>query len=102
MGSEMCIRDRYIHQNYGDRVILSLMNQYTPFERLKEREDCRELCRRVTKREYEAVIEYILSLGMENVFIQEGVTAKESFIPEFDGEGILKRYSLTEPGNFTS
>ena len=92
----------YIHQNYGDRVILSLMNQYTPFERLKEREDCRELCRRVTKREYEAVIEYILSLGMENVFIQEGETAKESFIPEFDGEGILKRYSLTEPGNFTS
>lgn len=92
----------YIHQNYGDRVILSLMNQYTPFERLKEREDCRERCRRVTKREYEAVIEYILSLGMENVFIQEGETAKESFIPEFDGEGILKRYSLTEPGNFTS
>ena len=56
----------------------------------------------MTKREYEAVIEYILSLGMENVFIQEGETAKESFIPEFDGEGILKRYSLTEPGNFTS
>lgn len=80
----------YIHQNYGDRVILSLMNQYTPFERLKEREDCRELCRRVTKREYEAVIEYTLSLGMENVFIQEGETAKESFIPEFDGEGILE------------
>ena len=80
----------YIHQNYGDRVILSLMNQYTPFERLKEREDCRELCRRVTKREYEAVIAYTLSLGMENVFIQEGETAKESFIPEFDGEGILE------------
>lgn len=81
----------YIHQNYGDRVILSLMNQYTPFERLKEREDCRELCRRVTKREYEAVIEYTLSLGMENVFIQEGETAKESFIPEFDGEGIFEK-----------
>lgn len=80
----------YIHQNYGDRVILSLMNQYTPFERLKERDDCRELCRKVTKREYETVIEYALSLGMENVFIQEGETAKESFIPEFDGEGILE------------
>ena len=44
----------------------------------------------MTKREYEAVIEYTLSLGMENVFIQEGETAKESFIPEFDGEGILE------------
>lgn len=80
----------YIQQNYGDSVILSLMNQYTPFERLKEREDCRELCRKVTKREYEAVIDYALSLGMENVFIQEGETAKESFIPEFNGEGILE------------
>ena len=78
----------YIHQNYGDRVILSLMNQYTPFERLKEREDCRELCRRVTEREYEAVIDYALSLGMENVFIQEGETAEESFVPEFEGEGV--------------
>ena len=26
----------YIHQNYGDRVILSLMNQYTPLR------DCRK------------------------------------------------------------
>ncbi len=81
----------YIQQNYGDSVILSLMNQYTPFERLKEREDCRELCRKVTKREYEAVIDYALSLGMENVFIQEGETAEESFIPEFDGEGVPDR-----------
>lgn len=81
----------YIQQNYGDQVILSLLNQYTPFERLKEREDCRELCRKVTKREYEAVIDYALSLGMENVFIQEGETAEESFIPEFDGEGVPDR-----------
>jgi putative pyruvate formate lyase activating enzyme len=56
----------------------------------------------VTKREYEAVIAYTLSLGMENVFIQEGETAKESVIPKFDEKGILERHSLTEPSNFTS
>ena len=56
----------------------------------------------MTKREYEAVIAYTLSLGMENVFIQEGETAKESVIPKFDEKGILERHSLTEPGNFTS
>lgn len=79
---------RYVYETYGDDVYLSLMNQYTPFDRLKEREDLRELCRRVTKREYEAVVDYALSLGIKNAFIQEGETAKESFIPDFSGEGI--------------
>lgn len=79
---------KYVHEKYGNRVYLSLMNQYTPFERLKELKGCEELCRRVTKREYENVVDYALSLGVENAFIQEGETAKESFIPDFGGEGI--------------
>lgn len=76
----------YVYETYGDKVFLSLMNQYTPFERLEER--YQELCRRVTKREYEAVVDYALSLGIKNAFIQEEGTAKESFIPDFSGEGI--------------
>lgn len=87
---------RYVHETYGNKVYLSLMNQYTPFERLKEifperctkGGDYRELCRKVTKREYESVVDYALLLGVENAFIQEGDTAKESFIPAFDGEGV--------------
>ena len=75
---------RYIYDTYGDRVYLSLMNQYTPFERLKGREGCKELCRRVTNREYESVVDYALSLGVTNAFIQEGGTAEESFIPSWD------------------
>ena len=31
---------------------------------------------------------YAISLGLKNGFMQEGETAKESFIPEFDGEGV--------------
>ena len=46
------------------------------------------LSRKVTKREYSKVVDYALSLGWENGFIQEGETAKESFIPSFYGEGI--------------
>ena len=38
--------------------------------------------------EYEKVIDYALELGMEDGFIQEGEAAKESFIPEFNLEGI--------------
>ena len=32
--------------------------------------------------------DYAIELGIENAFIQEGATAKESFIPEFDYEGV--------------
>ena len=69
---------RYVYETYGDQVFLSLMNQYTPFERL--RENYPELCRKVTRREYDALVDYAVSLGVENGFIQEGGTAEESFI----------------------
>lgn len=79
---------KYVYEKYGNRVYLSLMNQYTPFRRLKELPGCEELCRRVTRREYENVVDYALFLGVEKAFIQEGETASESFIPGFNGEGI--------------
>lgn len=75
---------RYVYETYGDRVYISLMNQYTPFARLEKYPEYRELCRKVTKREYETVVSYAIELGVQNAFIQEQGTAKESFIPEFD------------------
>lgn len=75
---------QYVYETYADRVMLSLMNQYTPFDHVP----CPELKRRVTKREYDRLIDYALSLGVENGFFQEGDTAKESFIPPFDVQGI--------------
>lgn len=74
---------RYVHETYGKQVILSLMNQYTPLERLKENPDFHTLCRKVTKREYEQVVDYAIEIGVEDAFIQEGDTAKESYIPKF-------------------
>lgn len=82
---------RYVYETYKDRVYLSLMNQYTPFERLKENPDYREICRKVTRREYESVVDYAIGLGVTNAFIQEGDTAEESFIPPFDGEGVSQK-----------
>ena len=79
---------RYVYETYGDRVYLSLMNQYTPFDRVKEIPAVQELGRKVTRREYEAVVDYAISLGVKNAFIQEGDVAKESFVPEFEGEGV--------------
>ena len=33
-------------------------------------------------------------MGIQNGFIQEGETASESFIPEFDYEGVKKKYPI--------
>ena len=76
---------KYLIDTYGNRIYISLMNQYTPMPAMKEDP---LLSRKVTEREYESLIDYGISLGLENGFIQEGETAIESFIPKFDGEGI--------------
>lgn len=75
----------YLYKTYGDDIYISLMNQYTP---MKEFAEYPKLNRKVTKREYEKVIQYALDLGVENAFIQEGETAQESFIPAFDLTGV--------------
>ena len=76
----------YLYRSYGNRIWYSLMNQYTPMPDVAEDP---LLGRRTTKREYEKLLSFALSLGIETAFYQEGGTAKESFIPAFDGEGVL-------------
>ncbi len=75
---------RYVYETYGDSIYISLMNQYTPFDRLRDHPEYGELYRKVTKREYESVVDYAIDLGITNAYIQEGDTARESFIPPFD------------------
>ena len=75
----------YLWNTYGNKIYISIMNQYTPMEQVKNHP---LLSRKVTKREYSKVVDYALSLGWENGFIQEGETAKESFIPGFHGVGV--------------
>ena len=56
---------KYLHETYGNRIYMSLMSQYTPPAGMTGR-----LARRM------------------QAFIQEGDTAKESFIPPFTLEGV--------------
>ena len=76
----------YLYGTYKDDIYISIMNQYTPVK-TERMEKYPKLQRTLTKREYEKVINYALELGVSNAFIQEGETCKESFIPEFEGEG---------------
>jgi putative pyruvate formate lyase activating enzyme len=61
------------------------MNQYTPLPHVASYP---ELNRKITKREYDAVVDYAIDLGVTNGFIQENGTAAESFIPAFDYSGM--------------
>lgn len=75
----------YLHQTYGNQIYISIMNQYTPMAAVAGEP---LLSRRVTRREYEKVLDYAVATGVEQGFMQEGATAAESFIPAFDGEGV--------------
>lgn len=76
---------KYLHEKYGNKIYISIMNQYTP---VVYNAECQELNRKVTKREYEKVLNAALEMGIENGFFQEGKTAEQSFIPAFNFEGI--------------
>ena len=76
---------RYLHETYGDQIYISIMNQYTP---VGSHPDMPELDRKLTEEEYSQVVDYAISIGVENGFIQEGDTAEESFIPPFTLEGV--------------
>lgn len=75
----------YVYDHYGDQVYLSLMRQFTPFPCLSR---WPEINRRVTRREYDRLVNYALDKGVVNAFIQEGDAAEESFVPQWDGEGV--------------
>ena len=76
---------KYLHETYGNQIYLSLMSQFTPLPHV---EKYPELNRKVSPRTYEKYIDYCLDLGVEQGFIQEGEVAEESFIPDFNGEGV--------------
>ena len=77
---------RYLHETYGDHIFISIMNQYTPLPHVASYP---ELNRKITDAEYDEVVDYAIDLGVEQGFIQEGDTASESFIPDFDFTGLL-------------
>ena len=70
----------YLYKTYKDDIWISIMNQYTPLEQVK---NIPRLNKKINPKCYEALLEYAAELGVTNAYIQEGDTAKESFIPDF-------------------
>ena len=74
------------HENLPEGTLVSLMCQYTPCGEL---ENFPELQRRLTRREYEKVVDQMLELGLTGGYLQELSSAKEEYIPPFDLTGVI-------------
>ena len=76
---------KYLSDNYKDNITLSIMNQYTNIKKLKYK----ELNDKVSKKEYDDLIDYAYNLGIENCFVQDEESQNESFIPNFKGDKLI-------------
>ncbi len=75
----------YLAENFDDTYI-SVMAQYVPCGELS---DYKEINRPLTKREYDKVVNHILDLGLDKIFVQELEAASDEFIPDFDFTGVV-------------
>ena len=85
-----CLEDsknilQYLYKKYKDNIYFSIMFQYTPFGDLSAYP---EINRKVYQWEYDELLDYAVDLGIENAFVQSSESADESFIPEFDCQGV--------------
>lgn len=75
----------YLAKNFDDTYI-SVMAQYVPCGDLS---DYKEINRPLTQREYDKVVNHILDLGLDKIFVQELEAASDEFIPDFDFTGVV-------------
>jgi putative pyruvate formate lyase activating enzyme len=77
---------RYLHERYGDKIMISLLNQYTPNGCL---DAYPEIDRRVSENEYRSLVRYAENIGITNGYVQDNTSADEAFIPDFDLSGVI-------------
>lgn len=69
-----------IKERFGTRALVSLMAQYMPAGKAADYPD---IDRRLTKREYNKVLEHFLDLGLDG-FAQELDSSDKKYVPEWD------------------
>lgn len=67
--------------NIKDCAFINVMSQYTPFGNLDK---FPEINRKITKREYDKVINYAMDIGIENMYYQKLQSASTDYIPTWD------------------
>ena len=71
---------KYLYDTYGNKIYISIMNQYTPVKKFEEE----SLNTIVDENVYDEIINYAWNIGIRQAFTQEDGTQKDSFIPEWD------------------
>lgn len=72
---------KWIKQNIDKNVYVSIMAQYFPTYKAKERED---INRKLTKTEYKEIEDYLYKLELENGYIQELGEHEEEYVPKWE------------------
>lgn len=75
----------WMGENLPKSIYVSLMCQYVPMYRADEYP---EINKKVSHKAYEWLLDYCLSLGFENGFMQEYDSARTTYTPEFNLDGI--------------
>jgi putative pyruvate formate lyase activating enzyme len=71
----------WLKANIPEGVYISLMSQYIPCYKA----DCYpEINRRITRREYDKVLNHFFKLDFKNGYIQERDSAEKDYIPDFN------------------
>ncbi len=70
----------WLYENTPD-IYLSLMSQYVP---LYKAEDFPEINRKITKREYQKVVDFCHNKSFSQIYLQELSSATNEYIPDFD------------------
>lgn len=71
----------WIHKNMPNDVYVSIMAQYFPTYKAKEDE---KLNRKLTKEEWNEILEYIDTLEIENGYVQELGEHEEEYVPKWE------------------
>ena len=78
---------KQLGERFGDKILFSLMSQYTPFGKVKTDPQFSQLNRRLTTFEYNKALEAVYEAGLEG-YMQEKSSAKEEYTPDFDYTGL--------------
>lgn len=77
---------KWVCENLGNDVYISVMAQYFPTNRAHEYE---KIDRKINKKELEIVKLYIDKLGFKNGYIQKLGKHEEEYVPDFNLSGIF-------------
>ena len=77
----------YIYDRYKNDVFISIMNQYLPMFNAK---DYPEINRAVTSKEYDSLVDFAISIGVENALVQDDNSQDGSYTPDFEKSEIIE------------